>query len=316
MRPLADPSRIADRRLAALTRQVPQALAGHPEGVHQARVASRRLRELLPLLQATPEAARLSARARRQVRRLTRRFGAVRELDVALLALRDTTVSHPEHAGAAGQVAAVVEAERAAAAGRLSDAVEDVDLIKAGRRLLAAADAHAEPALRRTIGAMLAERLGRRGAAVRAAVANAGTVYAPDRLHQVRIALKKFRYALELAQDFGRFRLHGSLDRLKALQDLLGALHDDEVLAGRVRDCGAEACDEESRRALTALARHLDEEIRQRHAAFLAAQPMLRMVFHWARYVRLALSEPDLRMKRSDGPTGGRRLAGEAEAAS
>jgi CHAD domain-containing protein len=57
--------------------------------VHQARVASRRLREALPVLRASVHQSRLG-RVRRQVRRMTRALGPVRELDVALYPPRRT----------------------------------------------------------------------------------------------------------------------------------------------------------------------------------------------------------------------------------
>ena len=60
-----------------------QALHGMEEGdvkaVHQARVASRRLREVLPVLQLDPDVLR---KLSRRLRKITDRLGTVRELDV------------------------------------------------------------------------------------------------------------------------------------------------------------------------------------------------------------------------------------------
>ena len=56
--------------------------------VHQARVASRRLREALPVLGAIADDAAID-RARSRVRRITRALGPVRELDVTLLLLAE-----------------------------------------------------------------------------------------------------------------------------------------------------------------------------------------------------------------------------------
>src|SRR5205085_6878634 len=44
-------------------------------------------------------------------------------------------------------------------------------------------------------------RVARRAASLRAAIAAAGAVYAPEQLHIVRIALKKLRYSVELAAE-------------------------------------------------------------------------------------------------------------------
>ena len=57
-----------------------------PEAVHQTRVASRRLREVIPLL---PSQVDTEGKLERGVRRLTRRLGRVRELDVLWFLIRD-----------------------------------------------------------------------------------------------------------------------------------------------------------------------------------------------------------------------------------
>ena len=72
---------------------------GDDTGVHQARVASRRLREAVPVL--TPGVKGTKAKkARGKIRRLTQALGTVRELDVTLqlldeLAPRDTLPRTP-----------------------------------------------------------------------------------------------------------------------------------------------------------------------------------------------------------------------------
>ena len=76
------------QRLAALTRMLPGAHAGEVTAIHQARVATRRLREALPLV-ARGSSGRKVARI---VRRLTRSLGPVRELDVALQTLDELFV--------------------------------------------------------------------------------------------------------------------------------------------------------------------------------------------------------------------------------
>ena len=71
------------QRLQALEKSLPAASRGDVEALHQARVASRRLREAFPLV-ARPSRAR---RLERQMRKLTRTLGPVRDLDVVLLIL-------------------------------------------------------------------------------------------------------------------------------------------------------------------------------------------------------------------------------------
>ena len=78
-------------------------------------------------------------------------------------------------------------------------------------------------------------RATRRAAGVRSAIEAAGTVYAPERLHEVRIAVKKLRYALELGAEARSQRTNANLRALRSGQDLLGRPHDVEVLVGRAR---------------------------------------------------------------------------------
>ena len=68
----------------------------------------------------------------------------------------------------------------------------------------------------------LAERLGERAERLRDAVADAGAMYVSERVHEVRIAAKKLRYALELAAETGEADTAGEVARLKKIQDSLG----------------------------------------------------------------------------------------------
>src|SRR5690349_3512121 len=67
----------------ASQRHLRTAANGDGTGVHQARVASRRLREAVPVLTEGLHGTK-AGKARRKIRRLTRALGAVRELDVTL----------------------------------------------------------------------------------------------------------------------------------------------------------------------------------------------------------------------------------------
>src|SRR3954454_5246521 len=74
---------LLERRTRALKRELPRAIDGHDEGGHRARVASRRLREALPVLAEGLHGSK-AGKATRKIRRLTQALGAVRELDVTL----------------------------------------------------------------------------------------------------------------------------------------------------------------------------------------------------------------------------------------
>ena len=80
----------------------------------------------------------------------------------------------------------------------------------------------------------LGSRLVRRAKALTKAIDEAGQMYAAEQLHQVRIATKKLRYALELAADAGVKAASAPLRALKRAQDTLGRLHDLQVLQTHV----------------------------------------------------------------------------------
>jgi CHAD domain-containing protein len=310
MEPFTDLRRLARRRTTALAGEIPGALRGDGEGVHQARVASRRLREFLPLVSVGADQALRVRRLRRKVRRLTRALGVVRELDVSLLALGEIAQREPRHAGIIARVSAALATEHAAAFVSMRQTFEDADLDALLKQVREVAASSASPDGRRLAAGVLASRLDDRVQRVRQTVDAAGTVYAPDRLHQVRIALKKLRYALELATSLGRFRLAGTLRRLKQLQDVLGTQHDLAVLAGRVRDGGPDAADAESQAGFAALARELDEAIRTQHGEFLRGRASLEAVFRWAEHVCRVLEARAVLMRGPAAPSSG--AAGDA----
>src|SRR5450432_1890131 len=74
---------------------------GEVRALHRARVASRRLREQIPMLQLESGAAR---KLGRRLRKVTARLGTVRELDVLLLLIDELHVSGRRGSGGLGRV--------------------------------------------------------------------------------------------------------------------------------------------------------------------------------------------------------------------
>ena len=205
---------------------------GDPLLVHQARVATRRLREALPLVASGPRGRKLE----RRVRRLTRALGPVRELDVALEMLETLTGGRRRAAGRRRQAAAGGSRRTSAHAHR------DVHAGRPRRHRQAAASrrdrGHARaPGPRRDPKRVAAAqaRAARRAVRLREAIENAAGLYLPDRLHEVRIAVKKLRYAMEVSRELSGSRATARIRTLKEAQDLLGRMHDHEVLIARVR---------------------------------------------------------------------------------
>jgi len=194
------------------------------EAVHDARVATRRLRAALPFV------ASASKDTRKRVRRIGRALGRVRELDVTY-ALLNTLESRVENASTAiGLVRLDVRARLDRERRRM---IKTLDLpprsiaraIAGGGRWTRIASIWRDwpQAVRDAI-------VWRADDAVRA-VRHATAVYMPNRSHKARIALKKLRYTVELAIANGLLAEEAVLlETVKEVQDILGDLHDLHVV--------------------------------------------------------------------------------------
>ena len=265
------------QRLArALKRHLPKAAAGDDQGVHQARVTSRRLREAVPVL-ATGLKGSKAGKARRKIRRLTRALGTVRELDVTIQLLDELARSPQVSRAAVEDVRTRVMKERENRRKLMLDRLKRVNVDKLDRRLssvgTALAEATAEPWRK-----ALASRLMSRSRRLTAAIDEAGHMYAPDRLHAVRISAKKLRYGLELAADSGLRQAAPHVRTIQRAQDMLGKLHDLQVLQTHVAAVQAEPRSGRtpSRDALEDLARHIEDQCRHLHGRYVATAPALR----------------------------------------
>ena len=266
------------RRARALKRHLPAAIAGSDEGVHQTRVATRRLREAVPVL-ATGLRHSKAGKAERKIRRLTRALGTVRELDVTLHLLDELTRNEQVPRTAVEEVRAHVIAERDEKRELMLDRLERVDADKLGRRLASVADAlgTSDDEGWRTV---LSTRLLKRSRRLSAAVDAAGQMYEPERLHAVRISAKKLRYALELAGDSGNAPAARHVRTIKKVQDMLGRLHDLQILQSHV--AAVQASSQAGRAgvhgALDALAQHIEAECRHLHGRYIVSAQALRDV--------------------------------------
>jgi CHAD domain-containing protein len=268
--------RLLQQRARALREHLPKAVAGNDRGLHQARVATRRLREALPVLAAGPGRGQ-AGKARRKIRRLTRALGTVRELDVALAMLDE--LARAEHLPrlAVEEVRAHVLAERDGRREQMGRRLHRVNTDKLDRRLTAVAErlAGSGDEAWRTV---LSARLLRRATRLSEAIEQAGQLYAPEHLHVVRLATKKLRYALELAAEAGAAGAAPRVRVLKRAQELLGGLNDLHVLQQHVAT--VQAAPRASRRGLgpglAALASHLEGACRHLHGRYLSTVPKLR----------------------------------------
>jgi len=262
-------------RLEALAREVPGVEEGNVGALHRARVASRRLRELLPLL---PLDRGTNRKLARRLKKVTRALGVVRELDVLELLIEELRQDRRCAPAALEHVGAHVAEARLEARDRLIGKRRIAKLSKLIARLRRASEAlehdgtsDRRPGDNRPAHArrwVLEARLASRAAIVRAALEHAGPVYAAGQLHDLRIALKKLRYAAELSDDGGSGRLTADIAMLRAGQDLLGRLHDLEVLLSWARDVQASLSPPDLRiwRGLGAMAHTIEDDCRRLHA--------------------------------------------------
>jgi len=264
-------------RVTALSRALPAASKGDATSLHQARVATRRLRAALPIVAPGRKADKLS----RSVRRLTQALGPVRELDVTLLILNELEESGDVPRPAVQRLRAAISDERRQLHLGLRRLLEDFDLEKLRKRAVSAArhGGGRMPTRARDPKRAAEARARARGRAGRLALSieRAAGLYVPDRLHEVRIAVKKLRYTLELEQTFSGSRATTRIRTLKTAQNLLGRTHDLEVLIAKARAIQSSpgASSLKVSADLDRLVRRLETECRQLHGQYVASRKQL-----------------------------------------
>jgi CHAD domain-containing protein len=257
--------------------------SGDVRALHQARVAARRLRELTPLLQLDGSKSR---KLRRWLRKITARLGPVRELDVLLIQIDELHVSGRRGSGGLGRVGVRVSKARDEARKRLFDEVPTNRMVRFARKLKRIADDLAETerasskAAARSWRWAIEARVAKRARRLAEAIADAGAVYLPDRLHTVRIAVKKLRYAVELSAEAAGQAADSDLRLLKRAQELLGRMHDIQILIEQVRQTQAALAPPSVAiwRELDVLASSLEDDCRRLHARYMRLRDTLVLV--------------------------------------
>jgi CHAD domain-containing protein len=260
---------LLNQRLTTLVDAMPAAQAGDMRSVHQARVATRRLREALPVLRVSVDGDQIG-RVRRQVRRMTRALGPVRELDVALSHLDELAGQRIVSPGALTRVRQTIARERLERRREMLAAITPGKIEKLRRRLGLVERSPRPPETAAAI-AEAEHQVTRRAGNLTAAMERAGSLYLSDRLHAIRVAAKKLRYAMEVERELKRSRVTARITQLKRVQDLLGQMHDYEILIDRTRQLQAEVAGSDRRLSgeLDVLVRTLEEECRQLHGTYM-----------------------------------------------
>ncbi|MBN1591472.1 MAG: CHAD domain-containing protein [Pirellulales bacterium] len=220
----------------------PTCLAKDTEGVHQSRVASRRLRAALELF-ADCFPAESVDRWQKALRRVTRGFGPARDQDVHILFLAEhlahvtdsahtrgiaTLLGRLERDRARSQAKVIKVADRFRQSGVLAEILDTSQAICARAKTK-------ETTVRSPLTVERAERcLAERFAELNSEAGGLRDPAAIEQHHAMRIVAKRLRYTMEmLAPVFGH-QWDASIRAAKQLQTLLGDIHDYDVWDERI----------------------------------------------------------------------------------
>ncbi|MGH7030632.1 MAG: CHAD domain-containing protein [Stellaceae bacterium] len=234
--------------LAHLLRNEPAALDGQPEGVHQMRVAVRRLRSLLSAVKMLLPRDERRAVAE-QLAGLATPLGPARNFDVlAAELLQPLRRRHQDEPGW-DELSAAVKRARDEAHDRVKKEILSPRHAKTVLRLLfwfdgcgwRASEAPVLPMLTAPVGSVAADILDRRRRKVRRRSRHFARL-SPKERHQLRIAVKKLRYTVELLRSLYPARAaRRFVKALKPVQDALGHANDIRVAYGLVIELGKTA---------------------------------------------------------------------------
>lgn len=206
------------------------------DAIHDARVATRRIRAAVDVLQTVlmPEHLRSFQKALRRVRRV---LGPLRDIDVMLSHLDEPWVSR-RHESVAKWMSQQLREERDALRRKIArkwPAAELLEHLGTWMRLSSEVAECAEGAHAAVI-ASLRERLRDFGERANSICSPGGVQTAPptSNAHELRIAGKRLRYSLEHAAAMGHNLDRQVLRFFKQFQDALGLWHDYAVLSQRI----------------------------------------------------------------------------------
>lgn len=221
-----------DEQVRALVEHEPIARTGvDPEGVHQMRVAVRRLRAALKAGDSIPDTDALQE----ELKWLGTSLGAVRDLDVQLEHLRGQAVDFSsDERDAVEQLLEGLQLDRRRARQRMLGVLRSrryAALLESLTAVTASGlPANGEPVGKKQWAANLVELIKRPYRKLTKAAEALGTDPPDDDLHALRIRGKRLRYAAELAAPAGGKPVKKLITATKNLQDLLGD-HQDAVIA-------------------------------------------------------------------------------------
>jgi len=240
--------------LAVLRRQFAVLLAREPgtrlgddiEELHQMRVATRRMRAALALFRDVLPAD--AAALRVELGWLAGLLGAVRDLDVQLEQLDEwiAAVAEEDRAPLERLRALLLEERRAARAEMLAglESRRYATLLRRFERMLRLTRGGRAAAARVPVRSAAPDLIEQSYRRVRKAARRIGPGSPPEDYHRLRIACKRFRYALEFLADVYPGETRRLVRRLAAVQDVLGLNQDADVAIARLRGLASERGEE------------------------------------------------------------------------
>jgi CHAD domain-containing protein len=239
-------------------------LAVDPENLHQLRVASRRVRAFLRVARDLVDSD-WAAELNGALRRLGQESNQARDLDVLLEHLEHEapTLGAPD-SEAATQLIRMLERDRDTVQAQLEEMLNSGEHHAMLEQLALPVEVAEEPT-DRTLADLAARELRRLLTQVRAL----GKSPADEKLHELRIRVKRVRYAAELGGLRGGKSTERVIAAATALQDILGAHQDAVVAEQRIRALAERS--EDSRVAFAA--GRLAERQRQRRDALQRQLP-------------------------------------------
>ena len=281
MRSAATPIGILRTHATTLMRTLPRLHDGQVEAVHDARVMSRRIREVLPL---TDDWHRQDVvdDLKSEFRRIGRGLGRVRDADARLALLASLETRIPPAAPSLVVLRRLCERDRLRLMRKLIKRFERLEVarvlgdIAAGRtrsRAWTRVSGRWREQLRRTVT--------ERARATHESVHDTTGVYFPNRIHRTRIAVKKLRYAVEIAGATGvGAAVEDVLRYLKNTQDVLGDLHDRQVLIDEFSAKAAPELVEIDPDHIKLVMQVVEAECRDLHAQYLKRRPRVLEICH------------------------------------
>ena len=221
-------SSLGRKRLEKFAALMPRVIvADDAETIHDVRVWSRRLQQILSMLAPQPGGKNKPRKLVRGLRRIRKILGRPRNLDVMTQLVQEKidAAGNPVVRDAWDQLRAHLLGRRARAIERSREKLRDFDLVNFADRARALIDGAGEAqdnSLAKSVDSALAEW--------RAAIATAKAEPETEEVHALRIAGKRLRYRIELLAELGDGPAKLWVKSLKILQDQLGSWHDRQVL--------------------------------------------------------------------------------------